>query len=120
MNDYREKVIEALLDAQTLTATTNGSPVSTTNLEGNRRDRPRRNTRQHHGDTQHAASNKYERSKSWAISGCPGEFTTAGGTAIQNVNPGSCLGFMRCVASVGGTSPSFPIAVLYIGMPRYP
>jgi hypothetical protein len=38
-------------------------------------------------------------------------FTTTGGTVSENLNPTACLAFVRCVAAVSGTSPSFPLTV---------
>jgi hypothetical protein len=46
-------------------------------------------------------------------------FTTAGGVVSANLNPFGCLQYVRVVATVGETSPSFPVCVLALGSAQY-
>jgi hypothetical protein len=121
MNDITTKTIGALLEAQTLTASVNGPAVSLTGFEGNVDVIARIGTPT--GTTPTLSlqlQTSPDGSTAWANVGpVLGAFTTAAGGASANLNPAGCLQYVRVVATVGGTTPSFPVAVLYIAAPQY-
>ena len=121
MNDISTKTIGALLEAQTLLATVSGPAASTVGMEGlisviARVGTPGNGT----GTLGLQIQTSPDGSTGWVNLGPPlGAFTTAGGTAVQNVNPASSLGFIRCSAATGGATPTFPVAGIYIAAPQY-
>jgi hypothetical protein len=121
MNDITSKTIGVLLDGQTLTANTNGPAVNLAGLEGNvelivRTPTPGNGT----GTLSLQLQTSADGSTNWQNVGpVLAAFTTAGGTVTANLNPVGCLQYVRAVATVGGTSPSFQVLVLYIGTPQY-
>jgi hypothetical protein len=121
MYDITSKTVGVLLDGQTLTANTNGHAVNLAGLEGNvelivRAGTPGNGT----GTLSLQLQTSADGSTNWQNVGAAlAAFTTAAGTVLANLNPFGCLPFVRVVATVGGTSPSFPIVIFYIGTPQY-
>ena len=121
MNDYSNKVIGVLLEAQTLLATASGPAVSTAGMQGSigviaRVGSPGNAT----GILSLQVQTSADGTTGWVNLGpVLGAFTTAGGNAIQNVDPASSLGFIKVVATATGTTPTFPLIVVYIGTPQY-
>jgi hypothetical protein len=121
--DIDSKTIFDLLGTSISTLTTNatGPAVSLAGLEGNveviaRCGNPGNGT----GTISFQLQTSADGSTNWQNVGpVLAAFTTASGTVAANLNPVGCQQYIRCVATVGGTSPSFPACVLGIGTPQY-
>ncbi len=117
MNDVTSKVVGVLLEAQTLLATVNGPAAPTAGMEGlisviARVGTPGNAT----GILSLQVQTSADGSTGWVNLGSVlGGFTTAGGNALGNIDPARSLGFLRVVATATGTTPTFPLIVLYIG-----
>jgi hypothetical protein len=121
MNDITSKTIGVLLDAQPLTANTNGPAVNLAGLEGNvelivRTGTPGNGT----GTLSLQLQTSADGATNWQnVGSALATFTTAAGTVTANLNPFGCLQYVRVVATVGGTAPAFPVVIFYIGTPQY-
>ena len=121
MDDINSKTVLALLDTQTVTANTNGPAASLTGLQGMvdviaTVGTPGNGT----GTISFQLQTSADGSTNWQNVGpVLASFTTAQGVVAANLNPVGCLQYLRVVATVGGTSPSFPVCVLGIGTPQY-
>src|ERR1700676_1410353 len=117
MYDITSKTIGVLLEADPLTANTNGPAVNLSGLEGNvelivRAGTPGNGT----GTLSLQLQTSADGTDGWEnVGSALATFTTTAGIVAVNLNPFGCLQYMRVVATVGGTSPSFPLFVLYIG-----
>jgi hypothetical protein len=121
MNDITSKTIGALLEAQTLAASANGPAVNLAGFEGNidviaRIGTPSGTTPTLSLQLQTSADG----STAWSNVGpVLGAFTSTGGGVSANLNPAACLQYVRVVATISGTTPAYPLAVLYIGNQQY-
>jgi hypothetical protein len=121
MDDITSKVIFDLLVTQALTASATGPVASLAGFEGNvevivRAGAPGNAT----GTLSIQLQTSADGATNWQNVGpVLAAFTTTAGTVSANVNPFGCLPFIRAVATVGGTAPSFPVTVLAIGNPQY-
>lgn len=120
MNDITTKTLGVLLDSQTLAANASGPAVSLAGMEGMvdliaHAGAPGNTT----GTLSLQLQTSADGATNWQNVGpVLAAFTTAAGNVAANLNPAGCRAFVRVVATVGGTSPSFPIAVFYIGTPE--
>jgi hypothetical protein len=120
-DDITSKTVFDLIEAQTLTANATGPAVSLAGFEGNvelivRSGTPGNGT----GTLSLQLQTSADGSTNWQnVGSALAAFTTAAGTVAANLNPFGCLQYIRVVATVGGTSPSFPVCVLGIGTPQY-
>jgi hypothetical protein len=121
MDDITSKIVGSLLQPQTLTGNLNGPAVSLSGLQGLvdvivNVGAPGNAT----GTLSLQLQTSADGSTNWQnVGSALAGYSTAGGTLGANLNPVGCMAFLRCVATVGGTSPSFPVNVLYIGLPQY-
>jgi hypothetical protein len=121
MDDLNSKTVFDLIETQTLTANANGPAVSVAGFEGNvdviaTVGNPGNAT----GTISFQLQTSADGATNWQNVGpVLASFSTASGVVGANLNPVGCLQYLRCVATVGGTSPSFPACVLAIGTPQY-
>jgi hypothetical protein len=120
MNDITSKTIAALIEAQSIAATASGTGVATAGAAGSinviaRVGTPTGTTPTLSLQVETSADN----STGWTAVGAPMAYTTTGGTKSQNVDPASSLGFIRVTATVGGTTPVYPLLVLAILTSQY-
>jgi hypothetical protein len=120
--DVTQKTLLDLLALQTLTANENGPAVSLVGLEGNIEVIV---TAGAPGNATGTLSLQMQTSADGASGWQPvgpvlASYSTAGGNVTANLNPAGCQAFIRVAATVGGTSPSFPlVSVLGLGTPQY-
>jgi hypothetical protein len=118
--DITSKTVGVLLDG-ILTTNTNGPAVNLAGLEGNvelivRCQTPGNGT----GTLSLQLQTSADGSTNWQnVGSALAAFTTAAETVAANLNPFGCLQYVRAVATVGGTSPSFSFVIFYIGTPQY-
>ena len=121
MFDLIDKTISCLIQPQTLAASLNGPAIDLVGLEGMATvlgsvGTPGNGT----GTLSLQLQTSADGATGWTnIGPVLGAFTTAGGVINMNLNPAACLRYIRAVAMLGGTSPSFPLAVFCIGSPQY-
>jgi hypothetical protein len=120
-DDISSKVILDLFVPQTLTANANGPAVSLAGFQGMvdviaHGGAPGNAT----GTISFQLQTSADGATNWQNVGpVLAAFTTTSGIVAANLNPVGCLAFLRCVATLGGTSPSFSVCVLAIGAPQY-
>jgi hypothetical protein len=120
MDDITSKTIGILIEAETLAATATGAAVPTAGLTGQigviaRVGTPGSST----GTLSLQVQTSANGTSGWVNAGGAMAFATAGGLLTANIGAEASLGFLQCVATVGGTAPSFPLTVLYIASAQY-
>lgn len=121
MDITTKALFDLLGGAGTLTANTNGPAVSLAGLEGNveviaRVGNPGNST----GTLSFQLETSADGATNWQNVGpVLASFSTVSGSVGANLNPAGCLQYVRVVATVGGTAPSFPAAVIAIGSTQY-
>jgi hypothetical protein len=120
-DDITSKTVFDLIETQTLTANATGPAVSLAGLQGNvelivRVATPGNGT----GTLSLQIQTSADGATNWqSVGPVLAAFSTTAGTVAANLNPVGCLQYIRAVATIGGTSPSFPVCVLGIGTPQY-